>query len=142
VPRRAAADALELGRCMFAHFGDCSDAIAPFGLRGPDDVDSVLICSRHLRDLRRLRPYERERLARYLRLRFDRNLTPLKKASAVSDTSYSNISFDTRPSAAARRNGGLTTELTDQSMPFGAIKCVLGDLDRPSRTCKHPIRDA
>jgi hypothetical protein len=42
----------------------------PVGLRRPDDLDAVLICARHLTDLERLRPYERERLARYLRTAF------------------------------------------------------------------------
>lgn len=42
------------------------------GLRGPDDLDAVLVCRRHLPHLRSLRPYEAERLARYLRVSFTR----------------------------------------------------------------------
>lgn len=55
---------------MFAVHGDCDPIVGPVGLRHRDDVDAVLVCARHLPDLRRLRPYEAERLCRYLRVAF------------------------------------------------------------------------
>ncbi len=70
VPRRRAATALRDGRCLFACHGDCEPVVAPVGLRGSDDIDAVLICRRHLPNLRRLRPFEAERLARYLSVSF------------------------------------------------------------------------
>ena len=54
---------------MFAVHGNCGP-IAPVGLRGVDDLELVLVCATHYRHLRRLRPYEAERLARYLRVTF------------------------------------------------------------------------
>ncbi len=70
VPRRQTACALRAGRCLFAVHDDCEPVLAAVGLRGPDDLDAVLCCCRHLRHLRRLRPIEAERLARYLRVAF------------------------------------------------------------------------
>lgn len=70
VPRRLAATALRQGRCLFAVHGDCDPAIAVVGLRHDGDLDAVLACRRHLPHLRRLRPYEAERLARYLHVSF------------------------------------------------------------------------
>ncbi len=49
---------------------DCEPALAPVGLCGRDDLDAVLVCQRHLADLRRLRPFEAARLARYLHVSF------------------------------------------------------------------------
>lgn len=72
VPRHHAADALRQGLCLFACRGDCAPDVCPVGLRGSDDVDLVLVCATHVRDLRRLRAYEAERLARYLRVTFGR----------------------------------------------------------------------
>lgn len=72
VPRHQAADALRQGACLFACRGDCGPTVCAVGLRGPDDGDLILICSQHMRDLRRLRPYEAERLRRYLRVSFGR----------------------------------------------------------------------
>jgi hypothetical protein len=73
VPRRHAAEALEHGCCLFAARGDCADGVCPIGLRNPDDIYAVLVCARHVADLRRLRPYEADRLARYLSVRFIRD---------------------------------------------------------------------
>ena len=72
VPRRRAACSLRAGQCLFAARGDCHPEIASVGLRGADDIDAVLACRRHLPHLRRLRPYEAERLARYLHVSFAR----------------------------------------------------------------------
>ncbi len=72
VRRRRAATALRQGRCLFAVHGDCDSAVAVVGLRHDDDLDAVLVCRRHLPHLRSLRPYEAERLARYLRVSFAR----------------------------------------------------------------------
>ena len=73
VPRRRAAAALRNGACLFACHGDCDPGVVPVGLRNPDDLDSVLVCRRHLPHLRSLRPAEAERLASYLRVAFTRN---------------------------------------------------------------------
>jgi hypothetical protein len=70
VPRRHAATALRQGCCLFAARGDCEPALAPVGLRGTEDDALVLVCRTHYTDLRRLRPYEAERLARYLYVAF------------------------------------------------------------------------
>ncbi len=72
VPRRQTARALRAGRCLFACHGDCDPGVVPVGLRNPDDLDSVLVCRRHLPHLRSLRPFEAARLARYLRVAFTR----------------------------------------------------------------------
>lgn len=61
---------LREGLCMFAVHDDCDPAVCVVGLRGDWDTDAVLVCRRHLSHLRRLRPYEAERLARYLRVTF------------------------------------------------------------------------
>jgi len=46
VPRRAAAEALGNGSCMFAGLGECAQTGAvPVGLRDHDDIDAVLVCS-------------------------------------------------------------------------------------------------
>jgi hypothetical protein len=70
VPRRRAATALRAGRCLFACHDDCDQLVSPVGLRGRDDSDAVLVCRHHLPLLRRLRPIETERLARYLHVAF------------------------------------------------------------------------
>ncbi len=70
VPRRRAATALRQGACLFSCLADCDPLVCPVGLRGPDDVDAVLVCHRHLPHLRQLRPYEAERLASYLHVAF------------------------------------------------------------------------
>ena len=69
VPRRRAANALRNG--CFCH-GDCEPVVAAVGLRSRDDVDAILVCPRHLPHLRRLRPFEAERLAQYLYVTFSR----------------------------------------------------------------------
>jgi hypothetical protein len=71
VPRRRAASALREGACLFAVLlDDCDPLVGPVGLRDRDDVDAVLVCSKHLPHLRRLRPIEAARLGRYLRIAF------------------------------------------------------------------------
>src|SRR5688500_11975574 len=50
--------------------GWCRDPARRVGLRDHEDLDCVLVCRRHLEQLRKLRPYEAERLARYLHVAF------------------------------------------------------------------------
>jgi hypothetical protein len=66
---------------MFAVHGNCDSAIGVVGLRHRDDIDAVLVCQRHLPDLRRLRPFEAARLADYLHVTFAPRPAP---ASACS----------------------------------------------------------
>ena len=70
VARRQAADALRDGNCLFASHGNCDPALGVVGLRRSDDHLAVICCRVHITDLRQLRPYEAERLARYLHVAF------------------------------------------------------------------------
>jgi len=71
---------------MFAVHGDCDHLVVPTGLRGPDDLDAVLICRQHLPHLRQLRPIEAERLASYLRVQFVSHNLPHSRAVAQAET--------------------------------------------------------
>jgi hypothetical protein len=61
---------------MFSPLGGCEPGVNAVGLRATDDVDAVLCCAVHYGDLRRLRSYEAERLARYLYVAFAYKFEP------------------------------------------------------------------
>jgi hypothetical protein len=71
---------------MFACHGDCDPTVGIVGLREPDDLDAVLVCRRHLPDLRRLRPYEAARLARYLHVAFAQRPKPVNDPSTFAQS--------------------------------------------------------
>lgn len=58
---------------MFDVDGHCGP-VASVGLEGPDDVNAILICRRHLQQLRSLRPREARTLSRYLLAVFRREV--------------------------------------------------------------------
>lgn len=55
---------------MLAVAGECSGNLLNVGLRDDYDSNAVLVCVSHRDRLRALRPYEAERLCRYLRAWF------------------------------------------------------------------------
>ena len=69
---------LSQGACLFACRADCDPIVGVVGLRDPDDCDRVIWCPVHLPDLRRVRPIEGARLAKYLRIQF------IERADAAS----------------------------------------------------------
>jgi hypothetical protein len=62
IPRRPVATSLKQGRCMLAVAGECSGNL----------VNAVLVCRAHMECGRALRPFEAQRLCRYLRVSFGR----------------------------------------------------------------------